>query len=191
MAEILNPKFFQSQAHFRQWLTKNATKQTELWVGFYKKDSGKPSMTYKEALDEALCFGWIDGVRYTIDERSYVIRFTPRRRGSIWSAVNMRRAKELIRLKRMQPAGLKAFEARDPKKSAIYSFEQRQAARLTPEAEARFKSNQTAWTFFTSQAPSYQRIAIYYVVSAKQEETRVRRLERLIDTSAKGKRLGP
>jgi uncharacterized protein YdeI (YjbR/CyaY-like superfamily) len=187
----MQPTFFATPADFRRWLKKHHKTERELLVGFHKKASGLPSITWPESVDEALCFGWIDGVRRTIDDRSYVIRFTPRRRGSIWSVVNTRRAKELIRLGRMQPAGLAAFKARDPKKSAVYSFEQKQAARLSPEAEARFRANRPAWSFFESQAPGYQRIAIYWVVTAKQEATRVRRLEVLIESSAAGKRLGP
>jgi uncharacterized protein YdeI (YjbR/CyaY-like superfamily) len=141
-------------------------------------------------VDEALSFGWIDGVRRSIDAERYAIRFTPRKRDSVWSAINTRRAKELIRLGRMQPAGLEAFRARDPKKSGLYSFEQRAAARLSPEAEARFRANPAAWRYFESQPPGYRRTAIWYVVSAKKEETRARRLQRLIEDSAAGRRIG-
>jgi uncharacterized protein YdeI (YjbR/CyaY-like superfamily) len=140
-------------------------------------------------VDEALCFGWIDGVRKRVDDDSYMIRFTPRQRGSTWSAVNTRRAKELIRDGRMHPGGVGAFEARDPKKSG-YSFEQRKAAQLDPDAEARFRRNRAAWTFFESQPPGYRRTAIFWVMTAKKEETRARRLATLIRDCAAGVRIG-
>jgi uncharacterized protein YdeI (YjbR/CyaY-like superfamily) len=142
-------------------------------------------------VDEALCFGWIDGVRKTFDVSSYVIRFTPRKPGSTWSTVNTRRATELIREGRMQPAGLKAFQARDPEKSGIYSFEQRKAAKLCLEDEARFRAKPKAWRFFESQPPGYRRTAVWWVVSAKREETRARRLDMLIRDAEAGRRIGP
>jgi len=142
-------------------------------------------------VDEALCFGWIDGIRKTIDADSYVIRFTPRRPGSNWSVINIRRAGELIRGKRMHDAGLRAFKKRDPKKSGVYSFEQqREAAKLNAAHEKEFKRNRAAWTFFQSQPPGYRKIAAWYVVSAKRDETRSRRLARLIEDSAAGRRIG-
>ena len=184
------PRYFATPGDWRRWLEKNHTSERELWVGFYKKSSGRPSITWPESVDEALCFGWIDGIRKTIDADSYVIRFTPRRAGSIWSDVNTRRAAELIRGKRMHPAGQRAFERRDPKKSGVYSFEQRENAKLSAAAEKEFKANRAAWSFFQSQPPGYRKIATFWVVSAKQEETRARRLAALIRDSAAGRRIG-
>ena len=155
----------------------------------YKKDSRRASITWPESVDEALSVGWIDGLRRRIDEHSYMIRFTPRKASSIWSAVNTRRAAELMKEGRMRPAGARAFEGRDPKKTNRYSFEQRQAAELAP-LEKRFKANSKAWKFFQSQPDGYRRIAVFYVMSAKQEQTRVRRLDILIRDSAAGLRLG-
>ena len=160
-----------------------------LLVGFYKKESGKPSITWPESVDEALCFGWIDGIRRRIDDIRYSIRFTPRRRGSIWSNVNTKRVAELIKDKRMRPAGVKAFEARDPKKTGIYSFE-RETATLPAEFEKAFRANTKAWKFWEAQPPGYRRLAAYFVTSAKQDETRRRRLDVLIRDSAQGLRLG-
>jgi uncharacterized protein YdeI (YjbR/CyaY-like superfamily) len=161
---------------------------TELWVGFYKKDSGKPSITWAESVDEALCFGWIDGIRKRVDESSYKIRFTPRRRRSIWSAINIKRVQELTKEKRMQPAGLKAFAARIENKSGIYSYEQRKAELDEPHASV-LKKNKVAWDFFQTQSPSYKKMIGWYIVSAKKEETRLQRLSKLIAASAKRKRL--
>ena len=157
-------------------------------VGFYKKGSGRPSITYGEALDEALCFGWIDGVRRTIDDESYCQRFSPRRKGSNWSAVNIRRVQHLIRSGRMHAAGLAAFEARDPGKGASYSDRARVA--LTPELEAKFRADARAWRFFESQPPGYRRTATWFVMSAKRDATRLRRLETLMKDSAAGRRIG-
>jgi uncharacterized protein YdeI (YjbR/CyaY-like superfamily) len=186
----MKPKFFPTPKHFRAWLAKHHANTPELWVGFYKKDSGRPSITWPESVDEALCVGWIDGLRKSLDEHSYMIRFTPRKPGSIWSAVNTRRAKELIEEGQMLPAGSRAFEGRDPKKTNLYSFEQRHAAKLGPALEKRFKANSKAWKFFQAQPEGYRRIAFFYVMSAKQEETRARRLESLIRDSAAGLRIG-
>ena len=185
----MKTSFFATPDDFRRWLRKHHRTAEELLVGFYKKSSGRPSITWPESVDEALCFGWIDGIRRSRDDDSYTIRFTPRRRGSIWSTVNTRRAKALIAEGRMQPAGLAAFEARDPKKSGIYSFE-RETAELDAAAETRFKGNATAWAFFSSQPPGYRRLAAHYVTSAKRDETKTRRLEQLIKDSAAGRRLG-
>ena len=185
----MKPTFFTTPAAFRRWLERNHDKADELLVGFWKKDSGKPSITWPESVDEALSFGWIDGVRRRIDDESYSIRFTPRRRGSIWSAVNIKRATELSKLGRMAPAGLRAFEARDEKKSAIYSYENRPRD-LAPEYEKRFRANEKAWDFWSAQPPGYRRLATYWVMEAKKEETRERRLTLLIDDSAHGRRLG-
>lgn len=186
----MQPTFFATPADFRQWLQAHHQTERELLVGFYKKGSGRPSITWPESVAEALCFGWIDGVRKSIDDESYTIRFTPRKRGSIWSAVNMRLAEELIRDGRMQPAGLAAWEARDPARSAVYSFEQKEAAQLTPEMEARFRENAQAWKFWEAQPPGYRKTATHYVMSAKREDTRARRLQTLIDDSAAGRRIG-
>jgi uncharacterized protein YdeI (YjbR/CyaY-like superfamily) len=188
---ITRPTFFATAADFRRWLQKHHRTGEELWVGFRKKSTGLPSITWPESVDEALCFGWIDGLRKTVDAGSYTIRFTPRRKESVWSAVNTRRATELIRQGRMRAAGRKAFEARDPKKSGIYSFEQQTEAKLDPAARARLKANRAAWTFFQAQPPGYRRMAIWYVVSAKQEATRANRLAVLIELSAGGLRLDP
>src|SRR5882724_11454029 len=178
------PKFFRSPADFRRWLEKNHNKTAELTVGFFKKDSGRKSVTYTEALDEALCFGWIDGVHRRVDENSYSIRFTPRKPRSIWSLINTRKVKELIRLGRMHQAGLDSFELRDPTRTGIYSFENA-PRKLAPEYEKSFRANKRAWDFFNRQPPGYQRLATYWVMSAKQEQTRLRRLNLLIDNSEK------
>ena len=185
----MKPRFFKTPADFRAWLEKNHDKAKELLVGFYKRDSGRPSITWPESVDQALCFGWIDGVRKRIDDESYTIRFTPRRRGSIWSAVNIKRAKELETLGQMTPAGLHAFAQRDEKKSAIYAYENR-PRELAPEYEKRFRANKKAWAFFTEQAPSYRRVMTYWIMEAKKDETRERRLAALIDYSAQGRRVG-
>jgi uncharacterized protein YdeI (YjbR/CyaY-like superfamily) len=184
----MKPTFFPAPQDFRRWLERNHDKADELLVGFCKKDSGRPSITWPESVDEALSFGWIDGVRRRIDDESYSIRFTPRRRGSIWSAVNIKRATELTKLGRMAPAGLRAFEARDEKKSRIYSYEN-SPREFTAEDEKRFRANKKAWAYWSAQPPSYRRGATYWVMGAKKEETRARRLALLIDDSAHGRRL--
>jgi len=163
----------------------------EVWVGFHKKRSGRPSISWPEAVDQALCFGWIDGVRKSIDADSYRNRFTPRRPGSTWSSVNIRRAGELIRLGLMQPAGLAAFEARKPERSGVYSYEQRDQASLEPAHEAQLRANRAAWEFLQAQPPWYRRTAIRWIVSAKQEATRLRRLATLIECSAQGRTIPP
>ena len=187
----MEPTFFATPADFRRWLRKHHRAERELWVGFHKRKTGRPSLTWPESVDEALSFGWIDGLRKSVDGESYMIRFTPRKSGSTWSSVNTRRAKELSRSGKMQPAGLRAFEARDEENSGIYSFEQRKQVQLSKEAAARFKASRPAWTFFESQPPWYRRTAIFWVMSAKREETRQRRLKTLIDDSAAGRRIGP
>ena len=181
------PRFFTSPAHLRRWLEKHHAAQTELWVGFYKVGSGKGGITYKQALDEALCFGWIDGVRKSLDADSYVQRFTPRTPRSNWSAVNIARVGELQAEGRMHAAGLAAFARRDPAAPGRYSFE-REAAVFDRASEQRFRANNKAWEYFSSQATWYRRVATHWVTSAKREETRARRLERLIADSAKGRR---
>jgi uncharacterized protein YdeI (YjbR/CyaY-like superfamily) len=184
----MKPTFFPTPADFRKWLETNHDKAPELLVGFHKKGSGKPSITWPESVDEALCFGWIDGVRRTIDEESYSIRFTPRRPRSNWSAVNLKRVAELTKLGRMHPAGLRAFEARGP--SRTYSYERKEDQKLDPTYEAKLKANKRAWTFFQAQPPYYRRIATLWVMDAKKEETRLKRLATLIDDSAHGRRIG-
>ena len=180
--------FFRTASQMRSWLEKHAESSTELWVGFYKKDSGKPSLTWPESVGEALCFGWIDGVRKSIDDTSYMIRFSPRKAMSIWSEVNIKIAQSLIEQERMQPVGLKAFQARRSNKSGIYSYEQRSES--LPEAYERvFKRNKSAWDYFQAQAPSYRKAACWWIVSAKQEKTRLSRLGKLIDDSGTGRRL--
>lgn len=187
----MKPQFFTTPSKFRAWLEKNHAKSRELLVGFYKRDSGKPSITWPESVDAALCFGWIDGVRKSIDAESYTIRFTPRKPRSTWSAVNIKRAKELIGLGLMHPAGLKAFEARTDEKTAIYSYEQRHAGKLEPAYERQFKANRRAWEYFQARPPSYRKAAIWWVVSAKKEETRQSRLARLIEDSQNGRAIPP
>jgi uncharacterized protein YdeI (YjbR/CyaY-like superfamily) len=185
MPSAAKPRFFKTPADFRAWLLKHHDTAPELLVGFYKKGSGKPSMTWPESVDEALCVGWIDGIRRRIDDDSYSIRFTPRRSGSIWSAVNTKRVAVLTRERRMRPAGLAAFEARDAKKTAIYSYE-RETAVWPPAFERQFRANAKAWTHFNAAPPSYRRLATYWVTSAKQEATRQRRLATLIASWEKG-----
>jgi len=184
----LKPKFFATPALFRGWLARNHLTADELLVGFRRKDSGKASMTWPESVDEALCHGWIDGVRRRLDETSYTIRFTPRRPRSIWSSINIARMKVLLEQGRVTPAGSAAFERRSDDKSSIYAYEQRSAATLTPEQEEQFRSNRKAWTYFTAQAPSYQRVMIFHIASAKREETKRKRLADLIEVSAHQRR---
>jgi uncharacterized protein YdeI (YjbR/CyaY-like superfamily) len=183
----MKPTFFSKPSEFRKWLEKNHGKETELWVGFYKKDSGKPSITWPESVDEALCFGWIDGIRKSIDESSYVIRFTPRKPGSIWSAVNIKKMSELEKKGLVYPAGKAAFAKRDAKKSEVYSFEQENVS--LGDYEKVFKKNKKAWSQFEAMAPSYKKAAIWWVVSAKQETTREKRLAALISDSEAGLRI--
>jgi uncharacterized protein YdeI (YjbR/CyaY-like superfamily) len=180
------PIFFANPAEFRAWLEAHHEDARELWVGFYKKDSGRPSITWPESVDEALCVGWIDGIRKTIDATSYKIRFTPRKSTSTWSAVNIARVAELTREKRMRPAGLAAFEQRKEAKSAIYAYEQRQNAAFDPAEEQQFRANAKAWRFFETQPPGYRTTATWWVISAKRPETRQKRLATLIADSAAG-----
>jgi uncharacterized protein YdeI (YjbR/CyaY-like superfamily) len=179
--------FFATPDDFRTWLEQHHAIEKELLVGFYKRDSGKPSVTWPESVDCALSYGWIDGVRNSIDGISYQIRFTPRKPTSTWSAVNVKRVAELTKIGLMRPAGLKAFEARKGDKTGIYAYEQRKNAKLTPAYEKQFRANKRAWEFFQSQPPWYQRTASYRVISAKQEETRQKRLNQLIKDSAAGR----
>jgi uncharacterized protein YdeI (YjbR/CyaY-like superfamily) len=189
MPDLPEPTFFESQSEFRQWLKKNHDMAKELWVGYYKKGTGLPSMTWPESVDEALCFGWIDGIRKSIDDTSYKIRFTPRRPGSNWSAVNVKRVQELTALGLMHEAGLKAFEKREDKKTGLYAYENR-PAELPDEYAKEFRANKKAWEFFQAQSPSYRRTCIWWVVSAKQEQTRQKRLATLIADSEKGEKSG-
>lgn len=185
------PTFFPTPEDFRAWLEEHHDSAEVLWVGYYKKATGKPSITWPESVDEALCFGWIDGLRKSVDEVSYKIRFTPRKPDSNWSAVNIARVKELVLEGRMRPAGLAAYERRLETKSRVYSYEQRKKAKLDPEAEKRFRANTEAWEFFRSQPPGYRKTAIHWVTSAKRKDTRKRRLDTLIKDSANGVRIAP
>jgi uncharacterized protein YdeI (YjbR/CyaY-like superfamily) len=182
----MNPTFFATPADFHAWLAANHDKATELLVGFYKVGSGRPSMTWPESVDQALCYGWIDGIRRRVDDESYTIRFTPRRRGSTWSLVNTRRALELIEQGLMQPAGLAAFEARDAARTAEYSYENRPQG-LDAPYEAQFHGSPAAWAYWEAQPAHYRRGAAHWVMSAKREETRQKRLATLIEDSAAGR----
>ena len=184
----MTPKFFAKQVDFRRWLEKNHDKESELLVGFYKVGSGKPSMNWSESVDKALCFGWIDGVRRSIDAESYAIRFTPRKPKSVWSAVNIRKVAELTAKGLMKPAGIAAFAKREESKSKIYAYEN-ELMNFSDEFENQFKSNEKAWTFFEKQANWYKKQAINWVMTAKQEATRGRRLEKLIALSETGERI--
>lgn len=177
--------FFAKQSDFRKWLKKNHKKETELLVGFYKVDSGKPSMTWSQSVDEALCFGWIDGVRKSIDKDSYQIRFTQRKPTSIWSAINIKKIEELTKQGLMQPAGLASFEKRKEAKSRVYSHEKEEVS-FTENFEKQFKANKKAWAYFQSLAPSYKKTSIHWVITAKQEATQLKRLHQLIEDSEKG-----
>ena len=181
-------KFFKTPSDFRKWLAAHHDSETELWVGFYKKDSGKPSITWPQSVDEALCFGWIDGIRKNIDEVSYKIRFTPRKQRSTWSAVNIKRVAELTEQGLMQKHGLEAFAARQENRSGIYSYEQR-SPELPAQYAKKLKKNAAAWKFFQAQPPSYRKAVNWWVLSAKQEETRLKRLDKLIEDSAEGRRV--
>lgn len=190
-AAPLKATFFATPRAFRQWLSTHHQTEQALWVGYYKKASGRPSITRSESVDEALCVGWIDGIGKTIDDERYTVRFTPRRPDSNWSAVNIRRANELIRERRMRPAGRKAFETRVPEKSGVDAYDNRKNARLTRAMEARFRKNSAAWRFFEAQPPGYRQLFIWWIASAKQAATQERRLQRLIDASAASQRIDP
>jgi uncharacterized protein YdeI (YjbR/CyaY-like superfamily) len=181
----MKPKFFRTAAEFRRWLRRNHGQAPQLLVGLYNVSSGKPSLTWPESVDEALCFGWIDGVRRRVDERCYTIRFTPRRPGSIWSAINIRKVRALIEAKRMAPAGRRSFAARKPNKSGRYSYEQRPRELVAPYARM-LARNAAARQFFAAQIPSYRRAAVWWILSARQEATRTRRAARLVELSARG-----
>ena len=183
------PTFFPTPADFRAWLEAHHAKLREQLVGFHKKASGKPSITWPESVQVALCFGWIDGVRKSLNETSYTIRFTPRKRTSNWSSININLVRKLTKQGLMHPAGLKAFAVRNAKKSGIYSYEQRKNAKFTREQEKQFRTNKNAWEFFRSQPPWYQRVTTYWVICAKREETKLKRLSELISHSQRQRRI--
>jgi uncharacterized protein YdeI (YjbR/CyaY-like superfamily) len=185
---VPSPEFFATPAEFAAWLERHHETATELTVRFYKRDSGKPSMTWPESVAVALCFGWIDGVRRGLGDDSYTIRFTPRKPGSHWSKVNVAKAQELIAKGEMREAGLRAFEQRRADRTGQASYERDDAPELEPEQEQRFKADPAAWEFFSAQPPWYRRTAIHHVTSAKRPETRERRLQRLIEESAARRR---
>ncbi len=186
-----SPRYFTGPGELRAWLERHGERARELVVGFHKVGSGKPSLTWPESVDEALCFGWIDGVRRSVDAARYTIRFTPRTRTSTWSAVNIARARELVRLGRMRPAGQAALDARADERTATYSYEQRRVAALPPAQERRLRADRAAWAFFAAQPPWYRRTAAYWVTSAVREETRERRFASLLACSAAGERIAP
>ena len=183
-----NVRFFRTPAELRKWFRAHARTAGELWVGFYRKDSGRTSITWPESVDEALCVGWIDGIRQRLDDESYAIRFTPRRKGSVWSAINIARVEALKKERRMRPAGLAAFAERKENRSGIYAYEQRRD-RLEEPYAAVLRQNKPAWDFFQAQPPYYRKLMGWWVVSAKREDTRMGRLRKLIDACASGKRV--
>ena len=183
----MQPRFFASPDEWRDWLERHHDTAPELLVGFYKRGTGRPSITWPESVDQALCFGWIDGVRRRIDDERYTIRFTPRRKGSTWSRVNLARVKELTRQGLMRPAGRLAHASRAPAKTGLYSYEQRKRAKLPPALEAKLKRNRKAWAYFQARPAWYRQLAVWWIVSAKKEETRERRLATLIADSAAGR----
>ena len=184
----MTPRFFKTQAAFRTWLEIHHAAERELWVGFYKKASGRTGLAYLEAVDAALCFGWIDGIKKRVDEVSFMHRFTPRTKTSSWSLANTKRVAVLTKLGVVAPPGLKAFRERDRKRSGIYLYEQRERP-LDSASTRRFKARPDAWTFFLAQPPGYRRLATMWIMTAKREETRVKRLDAIIDASAEGKRI--
>ena len=184
----MKPVFFASSSEFRRWLAKNHASAPELWVGFWKAHTAKGGLTYEQAVEDSLCFGWIDGLVRRYDESAYMQRFTPRRPKSIWSAINIRKVEALQREGRMMPAGLKAFAARDPARSSVYSFENRHVA-LDAAFETRFQAKKRAWAFFQAQPPGYRRLTCFWVMSAKRADTRERRFAQLLADSARGLRV--
>jgi len=182
------PIFFRDTIEFRKWLEENHDKEKEVVVGYYKVATGKPSMNWSESVDEALCFGWIDGIRKSIDQESYCNRFTPRNPKSNWSAINIKKVEELIRQGRMRPAGLAAYEKRSEARSEVYSYENK-PEQFSPELESRFRENTAAWEFFSRQSTSYKRTIMFYVMGAKQEGTRFSRLDKLMQACMEGKRM--
>ena len=186
---MTSPMFFSSPDAFRNWLSGNAAKSNELLVGFYKVGSDRPSISWHESVDEALCFGWIDGVRRRIDDQSYSIRFTPRKTTSIWSAVNIAKVEKLKAQGRMQLSGLEAFEHRKDHKSSIYAYEQKSAAVLSAHETKIFKQSKVAWAFFESTPPSYKQVMLHWVTTAKKAATRASRLATLVEACQSSKRL--
>jgi uncharacterized protein YdeI (YjbR/CyaY-like superfamily) len=184
----MKPVYFSAPSDLQKWFDRHHLTAREVWVGYFKKGSGVPSVTWPQSVDEALCVGWIDGIRKSVDGKRYVIRFTPRKPGSIWSAINIRRARALGRAKRMRPAGRKAFASRRENRSGIYSYEQRPVSLIEPYLGS-FKESKKAWAFFEAQPPGYQRVITWWVISAKKEETRLKRLNQLIKKSAAGLRI--
>lgn len=188
----MKPKFFKKPADLRKWFEQNHETIEELWVGYHKKATGKPSITWPESVDQALCFGWIDGIRKSVDEHSYMIRFTPRRPKSVWSAINIKKVKELTEKGLMHPNGSAAFDKKEDHRSGIYSFEQdKKNLKLPPDYEKQFKANKKAWAFYQSMPPSYRRTSAHWVISAKQEATRLKRLQTLITDSEEGIKIKP
>jgi uncharacterized protein YdeI (YjbR/CyaY-like superfamily) len=183
------PRFFSSPDKLRAWFEKNHDKKSEQWIGFYRKSTGKPTITWSESVDQALCFGWIDGKRKKIDDTSYMIRFTPRNPYSGWSAINLAKVKDLKKKGLMHPNGLAVYEKRPKVDPGIYSYERLREARFSKQQLARFRKETAAWEFFSAQPPGYRATATHWVVSAKRDETQERRLTRLIEDSAAGKRL--
>jgi uncharacterized protein YdeI (YjbR/CyaY-like superfamily) len=183
------PVFFETAARFRRWLEKNHASAPALLLGFHRKRPGRTTLTYPEALDEALCFGWIDGVRRSLGDGRWTVRFSPRRPKSIWSLVNIRRVERLKKEGRIAAPGLKAFDGRDRAQSGLYSFEQRKAVTFDTDATRVFKSDAAAWAFWTAQPPGYRRTATFWVMSAKRPETQKRRLKQLVGDSAAGRRI--
>lgn len=187
MTENIKPLFFETSADFRQWLAKNHQKEKELLVGFYKIGTGKPGMTWSESVDQALCYGWIDGVRKSMGDEGYTIRFTPRKPVSIWSLINIKKVEELTKKGLMDPSGIESFKKRSEKKSGVYSHEN-ELKKLDDVYENKFRSNKKAWDFFQAQAPSYKKVLIHLIMTAKQEKTRLNRLEKYIKNCEAGKR---
>lgn len=185
----MKPTFFATPSAFRAWLDANHAKKTELVVGFYKTSTGKPSITWSQSVDEALCFGWIDGVRRSLGDEAYTIRFTPRKPTSIWSAINVAKIEELRKAGKMRPAGEAAFAKRTAARTGVYSFERFAAAQLTPAQAAQLAANAKAAAWFATQPPSYHRVVTHWVVSAKRPETQAKRLAELIACCASAKRL--
>lgn len=185
----MKPHFFPTAEDFRNWLDANSEKETELLVGFYKINSGMSSITWPESVDQALCYGWIDGVRKSLGEESYTIRFTPRKPTSIWSAINIDKMENLLKQGLVKPAGLAAYEKRKEHKSRVYSHERTEDAVLSTEMEKQFKANKAAWDFFMAQPPGYRKVMLHLIVSAKQEKTKQSRFEKLLNASAEGKRV--
>jgi len=188
---VTQPIYFGSPAEFRAWLEEHHARETEVFVGYWKKATGRPSLTWSQAVDEALCFGWIDGVNRRVDDERHYQRFTPRKPASNWSAVNIAKVERLRAEGRMRPAGEAAFARRRDENSSPYSYEQRKNPVLEPEHEARFRAHAAAWEYFMSTPPSYRKPALWWVISAKKPETRERRLATLIEDSAAGRRIAP